>query len=62
MPRRPAAKLGRGRVFTLRQGAVELRSGYNGVQYYGYDAAGAWKTALAWDPREAGLKVDMNRL
>lgn len=57
-----AAKLGRGRVCALRQGAVEIPSDYNGVQYLDYDAAGAWKTAIARELRDAGLRVDMNRL
>lgn len=57
-----AAKLGRGHVCALRQGAVEIPSDYNGVQYLDYDAAGAWKTALARELRDVGLRVDMNCL
>ncbi|MWA21185.1 hypothetical protein GPJ57_25665 [Burkholderia pseudomallei] len=57
-----AAKLGRGRVCALRQGAVEIPSDYNGVQYLDYDGAGAWKTSLARELRTAGLPVDMNHL
>lgn len=57
-----AAKLGRGHVCALRQGAVEIPSDYSGVQYLDYDGAGAWKTALARELREADLPVDMNHL
>ncbi|MEX3973839.1 TIR domain-containing protein [Paraburkholderia caribensis] len=57
-----AAKLGRGHVCALRQGDVEIPSDFNGVQYLDYDAAGAWKTALARELRDAGLGVNMNHL
>lgn len=56
------ARLGRGRVIALVVGAVEKPSDIDGVLYVPKDSAGAWKTTLARELRNAGLAADANKL
>jgi len=55
-------KAGRNRVCALMRGGVEIPSDIMGVVFEQYDAAGAWKFALARELKAAGYTVDMNRL
>jgi predicted nucleotide-binding protein len=55
-------KMGRSRVCVLHMGSVEILSDYQGVLYVPMDKAGAWKTALARELRQAGIKVDLNKV
>jgi len=54
--------LGRPRVCALRKGDLEEPSDYHGVVYVEMDERGAWKLALAREMKEAGLKVDLNKV
>jgi len=54
--------LGRKKVMALQEADVEDFSDYNGVLVTQLDKAGAWKTKLARELKEAGYNVDMNRL
>ena len=54
-------KLGRGRVCALYKEGVEIPSDYQGVLYIQMDAAGAWKTALVKEIKNAGIDVDLNK-
>jgi len=55
-------RLGRGRVFALKQGDIEVPSDYDGVEYIELDDAGAWKQKLATELQAAGVDVDWNRI
>jgi predicted nucleotide-binding protein len=50
--------LGRQRVVLLYEEGVELPSDISGVLYLPLDEAGAWKTRLAREMLEAGVRVD----
>jgi predicted nucleotide-binding protein len=52
------ARLGRERVCVLYEKGVELPSDFHGVEYKALDVAGAWKTKLARELYEAGLRFD----
>lgn len=51
-------KLGRARVFALRQDDVEVPSDFSGVVYVPFDPAGAWKQALFRELKAAGYSID----
>jgi predicted nucleotide-binding protein len=53
-----AAKLTRERVCALYEEGVELPSDFRGVEYKLLDPAGAWKSKLAKELHEAGLRFD----
>lgn len=55
-------KIGRRKVCVLYERGVELPSDYYGVVYIEIDNTGAWRYALAKELKQAGLKVDLNRL
>lgn len=55
-------KLGRNKVTALVKGKVETPGDISGVVYISMDKAGAWKTELAREMKNAGLDVDMNKL
>ncbi len=54
-------KLGRGKVCALYKEGVEIPSDYQGVLYIPMDSAGAWRTALAKEIKNAGIEVDLNK-
>jgi predicted nucleotide-binding protein len=54
--------LGRERVCALKQGAVELPSDVFGVVWEDLDAHAAWTMKLAKELREAGYKIDLNKV
>jgi hypothetical protein len=54
-------KLGRGRVCALYKEGVEIPSDYQSVLYIQMDSAGAWRTLLAKEIKNAGLDVDLNK-
>ena len=45
----------------LYKEGVEIPSDYQGVLYIQMDAAGAWKTALVKEIKNAGIDVDLNK-
>ncbi len=53
-------KLERSRVAVFKQGDVEIPSDFGGVVYIPLDGAGAWKSALGKELKEAGFDVDWN--
>jgi predicted nucleotide-binding protein len=55
-------KLGRGRVCALYKEGVEIPSDYQGVLYIQMDSAGAWRTQLAKEIKNAGIDVDLNKV
>jgi len=56
-------KLGRERVCALHTGGVEIPSDFQGVVYIPYDdEEGSWRLKLAKELREAGMKIDLNRV
>lgn len=55
-------KLGRSRVFALKQGDLEIPTDFAGVVYTPYDNAGGWRFVLARELATAGYKVDLNKL
>lgn len=55
-------RLGRERVCALKLGDVELPSDIFGVVWTDFDAAGAWKQALAKELSAAGYSVDWNKV
>jgi len=55
-------KLGRDRVCALYIDGVEIPSDYHGVLYLGLDKSGAWRTKLAQELVEAGMKIDIEGL
>jgi predicted nucleotide-binding protein len=55
-------KLGRDRVCALRRGDVVIPSDFAGVVWTEWDAAGAWKMALAKELQAIGHPVDLNKV
>jgi predicted nucleotide-binding protein len=55
-------RLTRTRVCALYKGGVELPSDYQGVVYIEFDLGGAWRTKLAQELVEAGLKINVHGL
>ena len=56
-------KLGRKRVFVLKQGEIEVPSDIMGVIYNNYDGEeGGWKNKLVKNMKSAGFNVDANDL
>ena len=55
-------RLGRDRTCALLKGGVEIPSDYYGVLYIEMDEAGAWKTHLIRERKEAGFDIDANRM
>ena len=55
-------RLGRDRTCALLKGGVEIPSDYYGVLYIEMDEAGAWKTHLIRELKEAGFDIDANRM
>lgn len=56
------AKLGRNRVCALHKEDVEIPSDIQGVIYTPMDKAGAWRTALARELKEAGVPLDYDKV
>lgn len=56
------AKLGRNKVCALHKEDVEIPSDIQGVIYTPMDKAGAWRTALARELREAGIPLDYTKV
>ena len=56
------ARLGRKRVCALYKKGVELPSDYDGVLFLPADDRDGWHLELAKELREAGMRVDLNRL
>jgi len=54
--------LGRDKVLVLYKGDVEIPSDYLGVVYVPIDKSGAWKFNMAKELKQAGMKVDLNKL
>lgn len=60
-----AGALGRSRVCALRKGSLEIfgeMSDMKGIFCPEMDAAGGWKTLIAQALKDAGIKVDLNKL
>lgn len=55
-------KLGRPRVSAFVKDNLETPNDISGVVYTNLDFAGAWKVQLAKELKEAGYKVDMNKI
>lgn len=55
-------KLGRERTCAIKKGDVDIPSDYTGVVLTVMDDAGAWKTELARELRNAGMDLDLDRL
>lgn len=55
-------KLGRENVCALVKGNVEIPNDISGVVYVPHDQSGAWMLAVAKELRNAGYKVDMNKI
>jgi predicted nucleotide-binding protein len=53
-------KLGRKRACGLRNGEVEIPSGYPGVLYIPLDSSGAWQMKIVRELKAAGINVDAN--
>jgi len=56
------AKLGRNKVCALHKEDVEIPSDIQGVIYTPMDKAGAWRTALARELKEAGIPLDYTKV
>jgi predicted nucleotide-binding protein len=54
-------RIGRDRVFPLRQGNVEIPSDYSGIAYTEFDERGAWKGELVRELKAAGFIIDANK-
>jgi predicted nucleotide-binding protein len=54
-------RIGRGRVFPLRRGSVEIPSDYSGVVYTELDDKGAWRVELVRELKGAGFVIDANK-
>lgn len=50
-------KLGRTHVCALKREEIELPSDYHGILYINIDSEGAWKTKLAQEIVESGIKI-----
>ncbi|MGL6076129.1 MAG: TIR domain-containing protein [Fimbriiglobus sp.] len=58
-----ASKLGRGRVFVMKFGELEMPSDISGVVYTTYDnPSGNWRFELVRELKAAGYPVDANKL
>ena len=55
-------KLGAERVCALVKGQIEKPSDFDAVVYLNVDDAGAWKSDLARELKEAGLKFDHSKV
>lgn len=55
-------KIGLQNTCTLLKESVEQPSDFTGIIYTPFDDAGAWKTKLGQELREAGFVVDLNKL
>jgi predicted nucleotide-binding protein len=55
-------KLGRSNVCALLKGDVEIPSDMMGIIYVPMDHGRGWRLSLATELRDAGFKIDMNRL
>ncbi len=56
------AKLGRDKVSALCKNDIELPSDYHGVVYIAFDDSGAWRIALAKEMKNAGLKINIDKI
>ena len=56
------AKLGRTNVCALVKGDVEVPSDISGIIYTIFDENNAWQVSVAKELRNAGYKVDMNKI
>ena len=54
--------LGRDKVCVITRGELELPSDMLGIVPIDYDEAGAWKTRLAQELRQAKLEIDAERV
>ena len=54
--------LRRSRVCALYKGGVEIPSDYQGVLYVEMDDKGAWRTRVAQELTNAGLKINLEAL
>jgi len=57
-----AGKLGRKKVCALYKGDVEIPSDFSGVLYTEMDKDGAWRTKLAQELSNAGMKINLDAL
>ena len=57
-----AARLGRGRVFALMRGSVEIPSDYGAVVYTRLDDEGIWKIKIAANLKASGIAIQLDRL
>jgi hypothetical protein len=55
-------KLGRCHVVALHNDNVEIPSDYSGVIFVPFDKAGLWRLQLGREMRNAGIKVDLNKI
>ena len=55
-------RLGRSRVAVFRKGEVEVPSDFGGVVYVDLDGDGAWKQRLGNELKEAGFRIDWNKI
>jgi len=55
-------KIGRRKVCALYKEDVDMPSDYSGVLYIPMDPRNAWKLELAKEMKQAGLKVDLNKI
>ena len=53
-------KLGRSNVCALKKDEIELPSDYHGILYINVDSEGAWKTKLAQEIVESGIKINLD--
>lgn len=54
--------IGRKNVTVLFKDGVEIPNDYLGVVYSQFDEANGWQLNLAKEMKEAGLKIDMNKV
>lgn len=55
-------RLGRERVCALYEDGVEIPSDYKGVVFESLDSKGNWKFAITKELKEAGFKIDLNKI
>lgn len=55
-------KLGRERVCALYEDGVEIPSDYKGVVFVPLDSKGSWNLAVFKELKEAGFKIDLNKI